>query len=708
MSNSSELALKFDMADSIDPRVTPVNAPKGTLYRYIPRVGAAEALQKQDNGSSTNWTVVGGGGTPTGPANSLAFFDGTGTLIGDGVKAVFDPLTSYMSVVARADFASGVTVAGPAAFVHAYLDNAASIDASGSGCFVSGFFNQGSVNASTNGAVVFGATAAGSLVSAGTATFVSGFAQGSGAMISATGFGAAAFGWADIAAAGALPEISAQGPGSMAHGKTRVDGAIIASSNGSHAGGYAAGNLGFKAYVRAVGVASFAHGWAGSNSAIIEASERGSQAFGYANANDAILRATGVASSVRGNVGISSVIEASGLASVASGNAINSGSILTDVLATASHASGFADGGIISTMAEGAFVHGYVTGAGLLKAAATGAIAFGSVSGGGIQSVSDGAFAYGYNLGGGITASGSGAFAGGHNEGGSIISAGTGSFTRGYSLGVDASLYNTASGSFVGGFADGSAALSVLECSGNGSFVHGYVNGGILRVIGEGSAIFGYSGNSFTIQITGNACYAFGKANSGDTSVNGENTFVLGDNLTVDGIFNLISGRGLKSQAGYVTIFGKYNVEPVAAGWDSVAPLFILGNGANDGNRSNAYQVDKDGRQTTTASQVDKSIKIVDSATDPNYTVNARTDHTLILDVTASNMSVTFPPAEDGLEFEFKKKDNTSTGNTVTFVPDGADIINPGDLATMSNFSTDFAKYKCYQGVWYGMYWGPF
>ena len=61
MSLGSQLASNFDLADSIDPRITPVNAPKGTIYRYVPAIGNAEILQKQDNGTTTNYVSVGGG-----------------------------------------------------------------------------------------------------------------------------------------------------------------------------------------------------------------------------------------------------------------------------------------------------------------------------------------------------------------------------------------------------------------------------------------------------------------------------------------------------------------------------------------------------------------------------------------------------------------------------------------------------------------------
>jgi len=67
----STLAQNYDLAESIDPRVVAVAAPKGTIYRYIPQIGAPEILVKQDDGATTNYVVLGGGG-PSGANTTLS------------------------------------------------------------------------------------------------------------------------------------------------------------------------------------------------------------------------------------------------------------------------------------------------------------------------------------------------------------------------------------------------------------------------------------------------------------------------------------------------------------------------------------------------------------------------------------------------------------------------------------------------------------
>lgn len=53
---------RIDITDKIDPRTTARAAQKGTLYRYIPESGDPELLIKLDDGYTTNWSSVGGGG----------------------------------------------------------------------------------------------------------------------------------------------------------------------------------------------------------------------------------------------------------------------------------------------------------------------------------------------------------------------------------------------------------------------------------------------------------------------------------------------------------------------------------------------------------------------------------------------------------------------------------------------------------------------
>ena len=79
-------ALLYDYAEPFDPRITGFNAPKGVLWRLVPPsgVGNAIVLQKQDNGFSTNWVPIGGGGgSVTGLPNTVAFYDNAGNISTD-------------------------------------------------------------------------------------------------------------------------------------------------------------------------------------------------------------------------------------------------------------------------------------------------------------------------------------------------------------------------------------------------------------------------------------------------------------------------------------------------------------------------------------------------------------------------------------------------------------------------------------------------
>lgn len=49
---------KIDWINSFDPRLLGLASPKGTLFRFIPPVGPAELLLKQDDGFTTNWDGI--------------------------------------------------------------------------------------------------------------------------------------------------------------------------------------------------------------------------------------------------------------------------------------------------------------------------------------------------------------------------------------------------------------------------------------------------------------------------------------------------------------------------------------------------------------------------------------------------------------------------------------------------------------------------
>jgi len=99
------------------------------------------------------------------------------------------------------------------------------------------------------------------------------------------------------------------------------------------------------------------------------------------------------------------------------------------------------------------------------------------------------------------------------------------------------------------------------------------------------------SGNS----ITGVASSAFGLSNN----VTRPYSYAFGNNSSATGSYSFAFGRYAEAQANHEIALGRFNVVSGTWGtWIDSEPLFILGNGADDLNRSNALTIFKDGRTT--------------------------------------------------------------------------------------------------------------
>lgn len=81
MSGGNPILYNQDVVN-FDPRVTATGGQKGSIIKYAPAVGAPVLLQKTDDGVSTNWSPVsgGGGGSVTGLPNTLAYYDNLGNI----------------------------------------------------------------------------------------------------------------------------------------------------------------------------------------------------------------------------------------------------------------------------------------------------------------------------------------------------------------------------------------------------------------------------------------------------------------------------------------------------------------------------------------------------------------------------------------------------------------------------------------------------
>lgn len=99
------------------------------------------------------------------------------------------------------------------------------------------------------------------------------------------------------------------------------------------------------------------------------------------------------------------------------------------------------------------------------------------------------------------------------------------------------------------------------------------------------------SGNS----VTGVASSAIGLSNT----VTRPYSYAFGNNSSATGSYSFAFGRYAEAQAFHEIALGRFNVVSGTWGtWIDSEPLFILGNGADDLNRSNALTVFKDGRTT--------------------------------------------------------------------------------------------------------------
>lgn len=139
------------------------------------------------------------------------------------------------------------------------------------------------------------------------------------------------------------------------------------------------------------------------------------------------------------------------------------------------------------------------------------------------------------------------------------------------------------------------------------SSTHG-ATGDFSIAMGVNTTAFGLSSfaGGIATDATGNVSFAMGSGTtaSGDFSTsfgssstaNGNYSTTFGLSNLADGNFSFTSGRGLNADAFYSSVFGRYNNgggDP--SEWLDQEPLFEIGNGTSDTNRSNALTVYKNG-----------------------------------------------------------------------------------------------------------------
>lgn len=167
----------------------------------------------------------------------------------------------------------------------------------------------------------------------------------------------------------------------------------------------------------------------------------------------------------------------------------------------------------------------------------------------------------------------------------------------GYVEGVDASIQSNGIGSIASGYANGVDVL--IEADGAGSMASGYVTGegASIQSNGEGSIAKGYAnGDGVSIQASNDCSIAIGYAD------------VTNGNIEAKGDASQAFGIGVKATQEAQMVIGKCNVVD-----EDNSFAFIVGNGADDANRSNAFAVTKSGELALFES--DGTPVILDAAT---------------------------------------------------------------------------------------------
>lgn len=162
-----------------------------------------------------------------------------------------------------------------------------------------------------------------------------------------------------------------------------------------------------------------------------------------------------------------------------------------------------------------------------------------------------------------------------------ILEAGNESFWNGSEVGLGSFAVNhstKATGEYSSAFGD------LSQANGKNSFA-----GGLASLAnGDGSFSFGY-----TNYATGIRSAVFGQSN---LSI-GSFSFATGTGTQSNGHVSVAMGEGVLSEASNAASFGKYNVgSGLRTQWRDADPIFEIGNGSNNLNRSNAFLVLKNGQ----------------------------------------------------------------------------------------------------------------
>lgn len=222
---------------------------------------------------------------------------------------------------------------------------------------------------------------------------------------------------------------------------------------------------------------------------------------------------------------------------------------------------------------------------------------------------------------------------------------------------------------------------NTINCSQGNNFILGTA-GQILGTIGDEFI----AGQSNTINVTGGngGSAAFGGSNS-ITGTVASNSFVTGNSNSLTGDLSAGFGLGSIIQGYAQLVAGRYNLAQGTAGsWVSNDDLFILGNGVNNGSRSNAFKVTKDG-----SACIEKEV--LNAVDTPVFTGSQQIDtanRTFIKMNSNGPVTLATPALTAGTregQTVILYNNNTTPGFTISWANQAGDINNPAKATVTTN-----------------------
>lgn len=693
MANGGSKTQRIDITDSYNPSVQGRAAAKGTIFRYIPSAGSPQVFIKNDDGFSTNWVALGGGG---GGANQALSNLTSPTAVNQSLIPGSDLTLNLGSLIRRYNIHYVAEVRGdsePSIFV----TDRELYDANG--LLSVNWDSRELLNTSElpvmnwSAATLTGASNGFVWTLLNNTTGASGWAAPSGGTPVGT-FNAIAFydGAGNLSVGQSNFRTNPALQGALMIGTEVSGGLLTASVDGT----FAQGGALQKGRITSSAIGSFAGGYVihpnsdpNANSTITAAAN-GAFAYGslgFDGSGGAGLVASGVGSTAHGYATGAGQLQAVGIGAFATGYAFG-GNVLATGNASMAHGYGV-DGGGVESFGVGSHSHGFGITNSFVGSGGDGSMAFGIAQGvpfspaAVLNAGGNGSLAFG-------TAVGTAAAINAFSEASKVFGAAT-SGGKIRTNGISAQASGAAS------------TAGVIQATGISAHAFGSsTNGGLISSTGIGSLAFGSSigGGITSIVASGNGSLAFGAPVSGSIQASGVGSFALGDDVSVSANFAQCFGVGLISSSFASMYIGRYANQTVDSpgAWVATDPLFVAGNGVGVGSRANAYKLDKDGKITTSAAQVHSACRSVSADT----TLSARTDRTLFVDTATavSAVAVTMPPGEDGLEFFVKDSGGNAIVNNITFTPNGADVMESGSTITSVRGCRHF---QFFGGVWYDM-----